>query len=361
MYLFGSLGDSIVAIPALRAVRRHFSEAEIVVLHDFASGELVVAPDVIPASLIDRPMSYCSKARGARRLLEFYDLMRRIRAENFDAVVYAVMSERPPRSVARDRYFFRACGIKKAYGFHAIPSEQLWPVDPDRHPGMSDHEAVFRLARLALDGIATEPEEDLQTPLLEFSDDIVDRVDSWLRERRKKPDSPLYTLGPGCKSQSNLWPFENFVKLGERLLSAYDCELMIVGGPGEFELGERLTEILGTGINAAGSFPVSESGALLSRSDFHIGLDTGTTHLAAATGTRCFVVFGERSNPGLWYPLGRGHTIIYHRVSCAGCHTQVCPVPGHPCMLGIPFDSVWERVTAAIKDQNKKGTEVVRV
>lgn len=361
VYLFGSLGDSIVAIPALRAVRRHFPRAEIVMLHDFASGNLVVAAEVVPASLVDRHISYDTGTRGVRKVLGFYDLARRLRAERFDAVIYAVMSERPRQSVARDKYFFRACGIKRAYGFHTISPERLWPVDPDGHPGVSDHEASFRLDRLALDGIGARPDVDFQTPLLEFNDDVMHRVDSWIREKRRKPAFPLFTFGPGCKSQSNLWPFENFLKLGERVLASYDCEVMIVGGPGEFEMGERLIDAWGTGTNAAGLFSVTESASLLFRSDFHIGLDTGTTHLAAAAGTRCFVIFGERSNPGAWYPLGQGHTIVYHRVPCAGCKTQSCPLPAHPCMRGITIDAVWKNLVGALDDRNGSGVKVITV
>jgi len=62
---------------------------------------------------------------------------------------------------------------------------------------------------------------------------------------------------------------------------------------------------------------VRESGALLSLCDFHVGLDTGTTHLAAVVGTPCFALFHERDNPGQWFPSGSGHTIIHHPVECA--------------------------------------------
>jgi len=361
VYLFGSLGDSIVAIPALRAVRRHFPNAEIVILHDFASTKLVAASEVIPSQLFDRHMSYGSTAQGARRVLDFYELLRRVRAEKFDAAVYAVMSERPPRSVIRDKYFFRACGIKALYGFHAIPPEKLWPVDADGHPGVSDHEAEFRLARLSIDGIKTEPQSDLQTPLFEFSREALALVDSWLRERRKKPGVPLYSIAPGCKTEANLWPLENFVDIGKRILAKYDCEIMITGGPAEFETAERLALALGTELNAAGVFAVHTSSALMSRSHLHIGLDTGTTHLAAAAGTSCFAIFGERNNPGAWYPLGQGHTIVYHRVPCAKCKTQICPIRDHPCMLGISADAVWTHLDRALSSPSKNGIEVVAV
>jgi heptosyltransferase III len=362
VFLFGSLGDSIVAIPALRAVRRHFPDAEIVMLQNFESGNLVTASEVIPASLIDRHLSYKSTAAGTGKLSNFVDLMRRIRREKFDAAVYAVMSERPARAVARDRYFFRACGIRSLYGFRAIPPAELWPVDPNGHPEKSAHEAEFRLQRLSLDGIDAMPETDLSTPLFEFRAEELEKADSWLRTKRRQPHLPLFSIAPGCKTLSNLWPFENFVLLGKLLLESYDCELMVTGGPAERELGNRLIEALGSGINAAGEFGVKDSAAVLYRSDIHIGLDTGTMHLAAAAGTRCFALFGERNNPGLWYPLGSGHAIVYHRVPCAGCHTHECPVPGHPCMTSISVESAWRHLRAFLDDSTERcGVELIAV
>jgi ADP-heptose:LPS heptosyltransferase len=350
VYLFGSLGDSIVAIPALRAVRRHFPDAEIAMLQNFQAGHIVVASQVIPSGLVDRYLNYNSLNGRTGRVAGFAGLWLKLRRERFDAAVYLVLSERPERSVARDRMFFRSCGIKELYGFNAYSPEQLYPLDNDGHPAMVSHEAVRKIERLESDGILGIP-SDLQVPLLEHSESELNEIDAWLNESRKRPEARLISLGPGCKSPANAWPLEHFVQIGSRLLAERDCEIVVVGGPQEREMGEKLIADWGSGINAAGQFSVKESGALLSRCDVHIGLDTGTTHLAAVAGTRCFVIFGERANPGLWYPLGPGHTVVYHKVACAGCRVQECPVPGHPCMNGITFDAVWHHLNEFL-DEN---------
>lgn len=343
VYLFGSLGDSLVAIPALRAVRRHFGEAELVMLQNFESDELVLAEQVMPSGLISRYLSYKSRGGRLEKIREYYKLWRMLRRERFDAAAYLIMSERPARSVSRDRAFFRSAGITDLFGFHPIADEDLYPREHDGHPALTDHEAVHKLKRLALDGIEYS-KKDLAVPLLEFGSEESYRMDQWLAERRIRPEIPLISIAPGCKSHSNLWPFKNFARLGKMLTDHFECEIVVTGGPSEKEDGDRLIGEWGFGINAAGEFSVRDSALLLSKCTYHVGLDTGTMHLAAAAGTRCFIVFGERSNPGLWYPLGNGHTIVYHRVACAGCHTQVCPVPGHPCMTGVKVEEVWEHL-----------------
>ena len=82
-----------------------------------------------------------------------------------------------------------------------------------------------------------------------------------------------------------------------------------------------------------------------------VGLDTGTTHLAAAQGVPCVALYGCREEPGLFYTLGVGHTILRHSVPCAGCRLimQPCPVAGHPCMTGISVDAAWDAVEEMVK------------
>jgi ADP-heptose:LPS heptosyltransferase len=125
VYLFGSLGDSIVAIPALRAVRHHFPDSEIVLLQNFESKGIVLASEVIPPRLVDRYLSYSSRSDRRSRLEEFFRLWRQLRVERFDAAVYLVISERPAKAVTRDRFFFRSAGIRELIGFHAVPTDEL--------------------------------------------------------------------------------------------------------------------------------------------------------------------------------------------------------------------------------------------
>src|ERR671927_250787 len=100
VYLLGSLGDSIVAIPALRVVRKNFPNSEIVVLHETGLG-LVEPPDVLPRPLVDRFISY-QRGRRARLPFAFASLLTRLRKERFSAAVYIVFTDRPARSIKRD-------------------------------------------------------------------------------------------------------------------------------------------------------------------------------------------------------------------------------------------------------------------
>ncbi|MEQ1605250.1 MAG: glycosyltransferase family 9 protein [Pyrinomonadaceae bacterium] len=355
VYLFGSLGDTIVAIPALRAVRRHFGNAELVLLHNTPQNQVVSASDVIPTNLIDRSIDYTS---SAGQVSNYFRLWMKIHTEKFDAAVYLVISERPARSVRRDRLFFRSCGIRELFGFNAFSMDQLYPIDHDGRPGTVDHEAVRKLQRLEADGIQRSPSEDLRQPLFEASSIEQEEMSRWLAPLRQKPDRPLLAMAPGCKTPANFWPTENFVSIAKQLAAEHLCEIVIVGGPAEKQLGDDLVANLGTGINAAGKFAVRGSAALLSLCNLYFGLDTGTTHLAAAVGTPVVALFHERDNPGQWFPLGNGHTIFQHDVACAGCRSQECPVAGHPCMKGISVEPVLEELRKKLRSKEKNASDL---
>lgn len=336
VYLFGSLGDNIVAIPTMRAVRRHFDDAEIVVLQNIQAAMPVRAEEVIPHELVDRYLTYTSDVRGLGKIRHLMELWRQLRRENFDAAVYAIISGRPKSSVERDISIFRRCGIKDLYGFHAFSPDELFPAGPSGRAAWVPYEAERRLERVERDGISTGP-SDLTTPFMSFSDEEIREARSWLASRRRKPEAKLIALAPGCKTTANQWPEVRFAELGQRLGADGNLEIVIVGGKVEQEIADRL----GFGINAAGEFSVRQSGALLSLCDAYIGLDTGTTHLASAVGTPCFSIYGERNNQGQWFPLGDGHVTLFHRVECAGCRHEVCPLADHPCIRGIEVDQVW--------------------
>lgn len=363
VFLFGSLGDTIVAIPSLRAVRSHFADAEIVLLQNVHPNDLVTASEVIPGSLIDRYMSYRSNLNRFDKIAGFCRLWKELRREHFDAVVYLGISERPKNSIIRDKRFFRSCGIRKQIGFHAFSKEELYPVDIDGRPAMTEHESVRSLIRLKRDGVAIS-EDYLRAPFFSFSAGELEPIKKWLNSHRTNPDSRLIAIAPGCKTLANVWPLENFIELGRKMTADKNCEIVIVGGRAETELGRKMVEAMATGINAAGDFSVKESAMLLSLCDLYIGLDTGTTHLAVAVGTSCFAIYGQRNNPGHWYPMGEGHMVIRHPVECAGCALFECNLLEHPCMNGISVDSVLrslETFTLKVRKQEVAGVELISV
>ncbi len=136
----------------------------------------------------------------------------------------------------------------------------------------------------------------------------------------------IVALAPGSKMQAKKWPEDRFEHVGLTLLHRFpDLRLVVVGGPGEIPLGDRLCRAWGDrAVNLSGALSVWESAALLERCTLYVGNDTGTMHLAASVATPCVAIFSARDNPGKWEPAGRGHIVLRHEVPCAGCMLDTC-------------------------------------
>lgn len=345
VYQIGSLGDTIVSVPAYRAVLRHFGpDARIHILHNAPPNGRASPHQVLDGSgLVSGSVTF--QQYGGRSTwktwLEVWGKLRRIKPS---AVAYIAPGERSPKQVERDRLFFQFCGIPTLLGFHASDTDRLHARGPDGRPLPVTHEAVMRLERLEQDGVAVDRAADLAMPLLNLPDKEQETARGWLDESRGV-GTVFAAICPGANQPAKFWPMERFEEIGRRLI-ALGIEPLVIGGPVERAMGDRLLTAWGRGINAAGQFSVMGSAALLSQCRFLIGLDTGTTHLAAALGVPCVALYADRDPPGQWEPLGTGHIRLHHAVPCGGCREKECPVPGHPCMTGISVEQAWAAILA---------------
>jgi ADP-heptose:LPS heptosyltransferase len=58
-------------------------------------------------------------------------------------------------------------------------------------------------------------------------------------------------------------------------------------------------------------------------------------HLAASVGTPCAAIFSARNKPGVWFPYGTRHKVVYHQVECYGCGLDLCERAKKKCISSI--------------------------
>jgi ADP-heptose:LPS heptosyltransferase len=348
VYLIGSLGDTIIALPALQTLRRHYgNNAQIYLLYDLQPKLRVTPEHLLEGNpLVNGFINYKIEPFILRRIWLLLSLWCKIIRRKFDVVVYLAPSERSFFSVFRDRLFFMLCLIPRRIGFYAFDKEFLYPADGFNSPQLVAHEATCRLERLRLAGIDISRDADLSGVSLYLPPQIVDNMRNWLAQRRKCPDKNLVAICPGSEIPAKQWPIERFIEIGRRLLEQGKSELIVIGDRRERNAGEQIIKEWGSGINAAGCFSIMESAALFKFCAFSIGLDSGATHLAAVAGIPCVAIYSHRYYPSRWYPFGNKYAIVSHPVGCAGCLAFVCPLKGHPCMQMISTNDVWKAVNS---------------
>jgi ADP-heptose:LPS heptosyltransferase len=337
IYRLGSLGDTLVALPALHLVARAFPAAERRMLTNFPVNVKAPAAAAIlgDSGLLHGYFRYAVGTRSVRELLGLWWDLRRWRPE----VLVYVGASRGVESARRDAQFFRLCGIRRLVGVPLTEDMQAnrW-VESE---GALEPEAA-RLAR----------------NITELGDAEIDSAASWdlhltAAERARAVEvmdgvgeCPVIAVSVGTKVQSKDWGRENWRELLGRMAKAYpQYGLVLSGAAEESEASEFCAEGWranggGPVVNVCGRLTPRESAAVFARARLFVGHDSGPMHLAAAVQTPCVAIFAARNKPRVWFPYGRQHRVVYHQVECWGCGLETCVVERKRCLMSIAVDEV---------------------
>jgi heptosyltransferase III len=313
IYRLGSLGDAVVALPALHLIARAFPTYEKRLLTNLpiASRAAPLAEVLEGSGLIDGHLSY---RIGLRNPLALTALARQIRDWDPEIVVY-LAAPRGIISLIRDTAFFLACGTRRILG---VP----WKLSERRH-------RLLNGGNLHLESEASR----LVRCLKPLGNANLDDPAFWELNLRSEEhamavsqlvdlgaDHPFFAISTGTKLAEKHWGLPNWRALLLAMRQRYkDVGLVLVGAAAEREQMEQLRALwLGPSINLCGSLRVRETAAVLSRAAFFVGHDSGPMHLSAAVGTPCVAIFSLINKPGVWHPHGPGHFVL--SPSSSGVH-----------------------------------------
>jgi heptosyltransferase III len=349
IYRLGSLGDTVVALPALHLVARAFPQAERRMLTNFPVN--VKAPPA--AAILENTglvHGYFRYAAGTRSFGELFRLWGQLLHWRPDVLVYMAAS-RGVAPTRRDAAFFRLCGIRRLVG---VPLTQAMQQNHWMEADKALEPEAVRLSR----------------NLAELGDASIDDPASWnlhltpaehLRAKEALTSAagrPLMAVSVGTKRQSKDWGRENWRDLLARLSAEYPgYALALCGAPDESEASEFAAEGWrqstsnpnpGPVVNLCGLLTPRESAAVLSYARIFIGHDSGPMHLAAAVQTPCVAIFSARNKPRVWFPYGKQHRVLYHKVDCWGCNLETCIIERKKCLTSITVDEVLVQVHALL-------------
>jgi ADP-heptose:LPS heptosyltransferase len=347
IYRLGSLGDTVVALPALHLVARAFPDAERRMLTNFPVN--VKAPPA--AAILENAglvHGYFRYAVGTRKPLELLSLWWQIVRWRPQVLVY-LGAGRGIESARRDAAFFRMCGIRRRIG---VPLSD----DMQQNRWLEAEQCL-------------EPEAArLVRNLAELGDARLDDPANWdlhltAEERTRAEDAlepaaghPILAVSVGTKVQSKDWGRENWrALLAELAILCPDYALTLSGSPEESEASEfaasgwrAASPSHGPVVNLYGHLTPRESAAVFARARLFIGHDSGPMHLAAAVQTPCVAIFSARNKPRVWFPYGSQHRVLYHQVDCWGCNLETCIVEQKKCLTSITVDEVLAQVHALL-------------
>jgi len=180
-------------------------------------------------------------------------------------------------------------------------------------------------------------------------DQDVKLVDSLLTDWEVTSEDLLVGIAPGSVWATKRWLKERFTQLAEKLTRENSVKVILIGGKGDRDLCEQISEKIGRGVfNSAGRLTLRQSAELIRRCRALVTNDTAPMHLASAVGTRVVAIFGPTVPEFGFYPYGDGHVIIQRELPCRPCGIhggKKCPQKHFDCMRKISVEEVYKAVT----------------
>jgi len=157
-------------------------------------------------------------------------------------------------------------------------------------------------------------------------------------------------------SRAKRWPADRYSKLGDRLQSELECNVILVGSESENDVSDAvIRQSNKQPIDLTGKADLAEAVALLSEIDLLISNDMGLAHIAPAVGTQTIAIFGP-TNDETTRPYSHNAEVIRKKVECSPCMLRDCPID-HRCMTGISVDEVFEAAKRRLADDEEEYEE----
>jgi lipopolysaccharide heptosyltransferase II len=336
------LGDVVLSLPAVRALKRAYPEARIdLLVLKSTAGILEGQPGIHRVLAYDphiwrQPASYLRPDhwREAARVLWS------IRAARYDLAV----------SISGDMgsILTRLSGARRRFGYsrEAYPFFLTDPLPGGRYL-TRQHETKYVLALAGAAGGIIAGTEDAR-PRLVVTSAARERIDALLGEGRAVlgRKGPMVTLHGGARNgQAKRWPTSHFARLAERLVEEFDALVVLTGAGGEATLARAIEEQCRHQLlNLCGQTSLPELAALLAASDLVVSGDSGPMHVACAVGTPVISLHGP-TDPALSGPTPTADAIVLRReLWCSPCYdasaTAECPFGNPVCMKALDVDLV---------------------
>lgn len=157
----------------------------------------------------------------------------------------------------------------------------------------------------------------------------------------KPANQPHIAIAPVSRWPSKNWPTDRFAEVARHLQSQWKATITLIGAPGEEQACNAIAAKLPPEScrNLAGKTSLPEMGGIIASADILIANDSGSVHMAAATGTPTVVIFGP-TNPVKIGPYGTGHQILVPATPCSCGRQRICLHPETACIKQISIDNV---------------------
>jgi ADP-heptose:LPS heptosyltransferase len=323
LFRTGSLGDSVCAIPSIRAIRSKYPNAQLDILTNAGSKNLVGLHYLLEKELYHEIIDYQGMSRK--------ELFLMLKKKNYDLIIQLPQVDSPFKSLLRDMLVFRNIA-SRGWGWR---KSQVKLFRKTQAKYLQFHNEVRRIMfLLQRNRVPVHESKSFLYPGPEDLQKARDLFDSFGISAGNRP----VAIVVGAKRPQNRWPILYFKEVVRQLSNKYTIVLI-----GSAEDGELVTPLLDISnvINTCGQLTPMQSAAALSFCCLTISNDTGPMHLSYAVGTPTIAIFSSRDLPGKWFPPETGNVFRGLGILCEACFSELCE--NNICMQSILPEAVIAR------------------
>jgi len=322
------VGDAIMALPALHAVRKRFSDSEITILARPYVADIYRGQEICNQLISYDPKGLHAGFSGRERLAadlraQKFDVALLLQ-NAFDAAWLAWRAKIPVRiGYARDG---RSALLTKA-------------VPLPRRGEIPAHEKFYYLELLRRAGWLDSPRDEAFIGL-HVTEEKRRGAEELFHSFGARPGARRIAIGAGASyGSAKCWLPSRFAEVADRLQSEGDADVILFGTAAEADVSAAISAgMRRPPVDLTGKTSIADLPALLSQCHLFIGNDSGAMHVAAAVGLPIVAVFGP-TDPFGTAPVTPRCTIVQQRPYCSPCFLRRCPTD-HRCMTAITADMV---------------------
>ena len=321
---FGSIGNAMVAVPAIRAVRKEMPDAFLALLCNPETYDLWK-----DCPWLDQALTYDQKGRQ-KSLTGYFKMIAELRKHNFTHSVHF-------RRLLRSELIGFLSGAKTRIGFDpggfSLLTKKV-PYREDQPIVEQNLELVRQLGILAQDSRleywAPEPSEKLKSFF-------------------KDPSRLKVVISPFARTwREKRW--RRYPELAQSLIKKMNAEVVVAGARDELELARQEFRGIVPEDNFAFGLPIRELAGLFKLADLFIGQDAGPVHLAVAVNVASIIIYSPAPDRNTifekWKPAGDKFLAVLPPQDCRTCAQNPCS-QGQllECLERIGVEDVLKRVS----------------
>ena len=322
------VGDAVLSLPALRATRAKWPDAELSVL-----ARPQVAALYHNEGFANRLLEYDANGihrgwRGRERLAK------ELRAGRFDVAVLL-------QNAFDAAWLAWRAGIPERIGYARDARGALLTrsIPVPRSGEIPAHEQYYYLELLRRAGWLESLQGETWISLSLGVPSVRDAENSLLVAGARSNVLRI-AIGAGASyGSAKCWAPSNFAALANRLQVEFDADVILFGARTEEEVSRAIAADMDrVPVNLTGKTTMVDLPAMLSRCHLFVGNDSGAMHVAAAVGLPVVAIFGP-TDPHGTAPVTSRRTIVQEKPFCSPCFLRRCPID-HRCMKSITPEAV---------------------